>query len=457
MRYILAPEIALRSWEKVPYAFYYRHERTARGLKKDEFELLTRCDGQQELSDSPLLDSLLERELIVPAASGERLTDWQRPMVCNNRYMPSMNWMITGKCNYNCIHCFNAADNAPLQSEFSWEEAERLMDEAQQCGINGFTITGGEPMAHHCFMDIVRGIYARGMYIFELNTNGFFLTQQILDEMKDIGCDPLMKISFDGVGFHDTMRGRKGAEQDAIRAIRLCADNGFAVKVQMNFNRANLNCIDETLERMDALGVRQTRVIRTTEAPRWKQNAKGMTFGITEYYDACMEAAQVYLRKPHRMSVDFWQFFTLYPASQAYTLSTGTQAGESFRETFPLCRGNRGMVAVSADGNVYPCLQMSGWFVEHGKVFGNVKTDGLKPLLQGGAYMDEVCATVRDLTAVNAECRDCANLRECCGGCRALAILTDGGLRGCDRAKCVLYREGYPQKLAEALQGIHRI
>ena len=34
-----------------------------------------------------------------------------------------MNWMITGKCNYNCLHCFNASDNSPLVSEFTLSEA----------------------------------------------------------------------------------------------------------------------------------------------------------------------------------------------------------------------------------------------------------------------------------------------------------------------------------------------
>ena len=101
-------------------------------------------------------------------------------MECDNRYFPAMNWMITGKCNYNCLHCFNAADNSPLMAEFSLEEAEKLLDEAQACGINAFTITGGEPMCHKHFLPIMEGIYRRGMYVEELNTNGYYITQEIL-------------------------------------------------------------------------------------------------------------------------------------------------------------------------------------------------------------------------------------------------------------------------------------
>lgn len=62
MRYILNPYIALRSWRLVPYAYYIKGERNAAGLKKEEFEFLSACDGQTELPDEN--ESTLSRELI---------------------------------------------------------------------------------------------------------------------------------------------------------------------------------------------------------------------------------------------------------------------------------------------------------------------------------------------------------------------------------------------------------
>ena len=63
-------------------------------------------------------------------------------------------------------------------------------------------------MVHPEFMDIVREIYKRNMFIEELNTNGFFINQKVLDEFAGIGCYPLIKISFDGIGCHDWIRDR---------------------------------------------------------------------------------------------------------------------------------------------------------------------------------------------------------------------------------------------------------
>lgn len=101
MQYILAENIALRSWQLVPYAYYVKGSRNANGLKKDEYNLLLLCNGKEEIENSELLQSLISRGLCKEAKQGETLSDWQKEKVCDNRYFPAMNWMITSKCNYN--------------------------------------------------------------------------------------------------------------------------------------------------------------------------------------------------------------------------------------------------------------------------------------------------------------------------------------------------------------------
>ena len=55
MRYILDSRIALRSWQQVPYAYYRKGSPYAKGLKKEEFELLRSCDGKREQEANDLL------------------------------------------------------------------------------------------------------------------------------------------------------------------------------------------------------------------------------------------------------------------------------------------------------------------------------------------------------------------------------------------------------------------
>ena len=451
MTYILNKNIALRSWWRVPYAYYRKGVRDAQRLTKEEFELLSFCDGQTDIEDSELLSLLIARGFIEKCEKGEKSLDpWQK-MDCDNRYFPAMNWMLTGKCNYNCLHCFNASDNSPLMAEFSIEEAEKLLDEAQKCGINAFTITGGEPMCHKEFLPIVEGIYKRGMFVEELNTNGFYINQAVLDRMKEIGCNPLIKISFDGLGHHDWLRNRKGAEEDALRAIKLCVDNGFRVKAQTNVHRRNIESMLPTARLLDEMGVYEMRIIRTTEVPRWNENAKGATLDLDEYFDKMLDFVKVYISENHKMVIDIWQLMTLFPQSRSYNLRTVACGIGEYKPSRPVCPGNRGMVAVSANGNVFPCMQMSGYYEARNDILGNVKESGLQPLLQMGRYLAEVCATVGELAEVNEECRNCPYFKYCAGGCRAVALTLTSNKMGVDLSKCLFFKRGYYEKVVQAM------
>ena len=451
MTYILHETLALRSWWRVPYACYRKGVRDAQRLTKEEFELLSLCDGQTDLEDSELLSRLASCGMIETCERGERVLDpWQK-MDCDNRYFPAMNWMITGKCNYNCLHCFNASDNSPLMAEFSLEEAEKLLDEAQRCGINAFTITGGEPMCHKDFLPIIEGIYKRGMFVEELNTNGFYINQAVLDRMKEIGCYPLIKISFDGLGHHDWLRNRKGAEEDALRAIKLCVDNGFRVKAQTNVHRRNIESMLPTARFLDEMGVYEMRIIRTTEVPRWNENAKGATLELDEYFDKMLDFAREYISEEHKMTIDIWQFMTIFPKSKSYGLRAVACCEGEYKATRPVCPGNRGMIAVAANGNVFPCLQMSGYYEAKNDILGNVKQSGLRPILQMGRYLAEVCTTVGEIAEKNEECRNCPYFKYCAGGCRAVGLALTGDKMGVDLSKCLFYKKGYYEKVVHAM------
>ena len=449
---ILDENIALRSWQRTPYAYYIKHERDAKRLTKAEYELLSRCDGRQDIPESELLNALIGRGMARRCEKGAQLSPWQN-MKCENRYFPAMNLMITGKCNYNCRHCFNAADNAPLQSEWTLPEALRLLDEAQACGINGFTITGGEPMLHKNFFEILEGIYARGMYVYELNTNGSFLKQRALERMRALGCVPLMKISFDGVGHHDWLRCHKNAEQDALRAIALCIENGFPVKVQTNVHRLNVGAMLDTARLLDKMGVDEMRIIRTTESPRWVENAHGAALELSEYYGEMVELLRKYAAEDHNMAMTVWQLGSFFPRGKSYVMAAVECCCGEYRASLPVCTSNRGMIAVGANGRVYPCHQMSGYYEQHGDVLGDLKTTPLREILSAGRYMDEICTTVGVLRENNSKCAACRHFEYCCGGCRAVALAMTGDKLGADPSKCLFWEGGWDEKLARALDG----
>lgn len=453
--YFRIPEyIGLRSWQKVPCAYYIKNLPYAQPLTRKEFEIMQLCDAEHDIAFNDTIAELATRRLITSCERGEKPSEWSLYHQYDNRYFPKMNLMITGKCNYNCLHCFNAADNAPLMSEWSFEELCELFQQAKECGVHAFTITGGEPMVHKHFLDILREIHKLGMFVEELNTNGYYITQEILDEMKKIDCYPLIKISFDGIGHHDWMRNRKGAEQKTLDAMKLCIKNGFRVKAQTQVHRKNVDSMLPTAKVLNDMGVKEMRIIRTTEVPRWTANAGDACLTIPEYYEKMLKFAHEYTSSGMKMDIDIWQFLRIYPKSRNFDIVPVSCTEGTYRPTFPVCRGNRGMIAVTSSGEVVPCMQMSGYLMEIGIHFGNLHETALKEIIQSGTYLDNICATVGDLREKTKKCAECRYFEQCTGGCRALGLLYSGKRKdfsGEDITKCMFFENGWYEKVTETL------
>lgn len=455
---ILREDIALRAWKGVPHAYYVRGTDRARGLGEKQFEILQMCDGMQDIPESRELKLLLEVGIIEACGKGERrLTDWQKLKIHTNRYFPGVQWMITQKCNYNCLHCFNCADNAPLHIEYKWEDAQCLLDEIADCGVHTVDLTGGEPMLHPHFRDILRGIHDRGLMLGRLLTNGSFITQELLDEMKALDLHPQFKISFDGAGHHDWMRGRKGAEQEAMEAIRLCIENGFEVMVQYNLNRRTLPSLMYTAEMLDRMGVAALRILRTSESPRWKENGGDLTLGMAEWFDATVDFMRAYAAGSHRMQVLMWMICYLDPEKRSYQLRPVRCGAGKFNEKLAMCTESRRYTCVAADGSLYPCMQAGVYLDQLGMKLGSVKESGLKAALTEGAYIDVACGTIGRFLESNEKCRGCPHVKFCAGGCRVCAMYLTGNPGMHDPQKCFFFENGYYDRFVDALPGYENL
>lgn len=455
MFYRLIDNVALRKWKFVDRAIYVKGVDHALPISKQEWGTLLLCDGNHDIEDTPYLANLLSKKYISRCSKGDAPNKWSLLKEYDNIYFPRMNLMVTGKCNLNCLHCFNAKDNAPLNSEWDYDELLHLLDEARDIGVHAFTLTGGEPLFHPRFMDIVKEIYKRDMYIFELNTNGFLITQNMLDEFKKLNCHPLIKISFDGVGYHNWMRQNPKAEDKTVEAIKLCIKNGFDVKAQVQVHHKNLDVMFPTAILLNDLGVREMRIIRTTEAPRWEKNSPNTSLSIKEYYDSMLEFAKKYLDSGLNMIIDIWQFMRIFPQYKLYSLSPIMCSEKEFNIRIPMCKGNRGMIAVSSSGELVPCLQMSGYFLEHGISLGNVRKTPLKELIKESDYCELATAPLLKFILNNHKCPSCKYFKACTGGCPALGLLYSGkgdGYYHEDITKCYFFENGYYEKTLEVLK-----
>ena len=236
--------------------------------------------------------------------------------------------------------------------------------------------------------------------------------------------------------------------------MELCVKNGLEVVSNTQVNRKNVHTMMPTARLLNDVGVRGMRIIRTTEAPRWEENAANSRLDLEEYYQAMLDFAVEYSKSGMMMEVETWQYIGLLPGQRSYYLKPVKFAcSDSLGEGY-CCNCTHTMVAVTSEGEVMPCNQMSGYFLKNGISMGNVHQTPLRDLLAGGTYVQAANMTVCDLG--NSECGMCEHFSYCGGGCRALGLLFSGrgelaGLTCKDVTKCRFFEGGWYQKIVQAL------
>ena len=104
-----------------------------------EFQRLKIQESEQIEWQGKRLATLLAQNYIEECQKGDKVNEWSLLHEYDNYYFPKMNLMITGKCNLNCLHCFNAKDNAPLNTELSYEDVLNILDQAKEIGVHAFS------------------------------------------------------------------------------------------------------------------------------------------------------------------------------------------------------------------------------------------------------------------------------------------------------------------------------
>ena len=458
-RYILTPSYTFRGWKLLPWAVQaYDHPQTE-FLRREQWDLFSACDGQTDID----WDALTEEQkkwyshwekngFIRRAEHGERLFPHQEYRFYPARFKESVQWSITGRCNYQCRHCFMSAPHA-AQGEPDWERLMIMLDAFERCGIHNLSLTGGEPMYRRDFWLLVDEILRRGMIVPTLYSNGLLITNAFLDELSKRHMRPSIQFSFDGVGYHDWMRGVHGAEKVVLDALKRCQERGIPTSVSMVLFRENLGSIRETANLLASLGCSGLKTGRVIASGEWKQYTDH-SITQAQLYEAYLDYIPRYFEDGAPLSLVLDGFFV-------HENGTGRELSpiekgipeQDFHKAL-MCGHVRRDLYVSPKGNVLPCMSMVGGPME--EQFSNMLETPLEEILDDGSfYMDAINFRVSDFMEHNPECKTCEYRTLCCGGCRAQAVLArPGDYLAKDPVTCEYYRGGWMERKNELLARI---
>lgn len=452
MYYCLDKRYGIRSWSRRTCCLLDKDKGRIIDLPSADFNTLVMLDGKTgstSFSDKQLevIDKYCDDGILIRSESPLEPDDgWLR--IFKNQCMPSLYWSITGKCNYNCRHCFLSAPEA-LFGECTTDEALNLIDQIAECGIPVVTISGGEPLVRDDLWTIIDALRNKSIIIDQIYTNGELVNEALLDQFEVRHMKPMFCFSFDGLDWHDWLRGHKGAEKAVLRAMQLCHKHGFRFSAEMCIHRGNAGDLRRNINFLAEIGASGVKLgcIETTDL--WRSHAEGNELNSKEFYPYVLDYIPYYYMDHVKIRVELCPFITLYPEDRnnPYTFMEMKHDPDADPAKTVLCGSARNSCYVSPDLRVMPCMPMAS--VPYREVFPSLREVSLKECLQKGLYLETVKGTISDLMERNEKCSSCKDRIVCGGGCRAKALLgADQKFWGCDYDACFIMENGLNRQMA---------
>lgn len=169
---------------------------------------------------------------------------------------------ITNHCNLVCCHCLLSSGPDKKENIIPKTQVLSLIQEFSALGTEKFTITGGEPLTHPHWAELVSFACSQpGIREVRLQTNAILITSSNVDtliSLKDRGL--IIQTSLEGAtaAVHDRVRGA-GSFLKAMTGLRLLEKRGMAPWVCITFTEMqhNFEDIPSLLETADKMGIGQ--------------------------------------------------------------------------------------------------------------------------------------------------------------------------------------------------------
>lgn len=356
---------------------------------------------------------------------------------------------VAHDCNLRCKYCFaeTGSYEGPrglMSLEVGKQAIDYLIKASGHRKNLEIDFFGGEPLLN---FDVVKGIveYARSIektcgknFRFTITTNGILLDEAkkeyINKEMGNIvlsidgrKCvNDAMRIRVDGTGSYDAIVPRF---QDMAESRE--QDNYY---VRGTFTRKNLDFKEDVLHLAD-LGFKQISVepVVASADTDYMFREEDLPVLFQQYEEL---AAEYVKRKREGKGFQFFHFMV------------DLTGGPCILKRLSGCGAGHEYVAVSPDGDIYPCHQFVG---NDEMKLGNVKEQGLK---------QEISNMFRDSNIyTKPACQNCFAKFYCSGGCPANAVQYGGGINeplkmSCDlmrkRLECAVYCTAMQMEAEEA-------
>lgn len=309
---------------------------------------------------------------------------------------------LTEQCNLICSFCYNS--QKPVISGILERIISRLIDE----GVLEIVLTGGEPMLHPQFKEILKLCCANFAKVM-IQTNGTYITGEWAKLFSKMGVYGV-NISLHGPEkVHEKLTKVEGSFTKAFVGLKNVVSKARNVNVASNFvlTKRNYIFVEDTMDLLYDVGVREFTFTRFTPTGIGKENAD-----LLLSRDELNETLAIIVKKKNLMD-----------GTKVVLANSMPMCGLDKKLEFlcECCNFGISRFYIDVDGNVMMC-GMSRILI------GNILKETFRDMkLRSELYKNHVLGL--DLPNI---CKNCEHFDRCRGGCRAAAYTYTGKIDGID-------------------------
>ena len=186
-------------------------------------------------------------------------------------------WQITNECNLACLHCIEeSGPGKAFKDELSQSEAFSIIDQLIAGQVPYVSFSGGEPMVHPHFFEMVERIVKGGVGL-KIETNGHYLTPENCRRLKALGVKAV-QVSLDGANPASFNKMRiHGRFESATEGIENLRKAGVPIEINFvpaKFNIKEISDVVDLAYKLGAYSFYTGKIMYTGNAVRtWKMTA----------------------------------------------------------------------------------------------------------------------------------------------------------------------------------------
>lgn len=304
---------------------------------------------------------------------------------------------ITDKCNLNCSYCCRNC-NASRHNFMELSIIKKLLEDASKIGATGIAVSGGEPLLHPEFEEIL-SISRDLNYSFTILTNGVMLSK--LNDSLLLSIEKI-QISLDGgtSETNDLTRGI-GSYDKVIKSIKNIISRGYSssnISLKMTITGKNYLEVKALADIADSLGINIIGYSFIFEEGRAKDADKSL-------YLSGQKKIQV-MNMLHEIMVKYPKMMISPPG---------------YTEICPLTKKSDVALSprIDVNYNVYACQMF-----EENYSIGNLKKDNIIKIVNSDMFT-ALQELIINRNSFMAECKNCFMKTKCLRGCAGIALHTN--------------------------------